>query len=250
MLNLRLLMQLIGELSLTDVSVIPESVHRLVAVYPDVVLNNSEGQDNGLEVPIADCHLQSGLVQCASLETRLRLMNCLCATYSACFDFDQCSELKIVFQRLLNLPSAANLYQQTNLACALLQLILLQFIESGVSSETCTNLMSSVRAAYTAFDANVNKLRASHFRCPPFVASAGTSASPVVWLRQFMCVLPIVDGERALCSLLAGLVTYAAQFYLFLLHSEPRNGGSVSQVCADAAHKHWKKTFAKLAVGM
>uniref|UniRef100_A0A0X3PYV0 Mon2/Sec7/BIG1-like HDS domain-containing protein n=3 Tax=Schistocephalus solidus TaxID=70667 RepID=A0A0X3PYV0_SCHSO len=229
LLNLRLLMQLIGELSLVDVSVIPESIHRLVAVYPDAVLNSSDDPDDGFEVPIAECHSRSGLMKCASLETRIRLMNCLCASYSACFDFDQCSDLKIIFQRLLNLPSAANLYQQTNLSYALLQLILLQFIETGVSGEACAHLMSAVRAAYTAFDANFDKLTSSHFRCLPFVAGARTAASPLVWLRQFSCVLPVVDSEQALCSLLAGLATYTAQFYLYLLRSDPGNGGSMSK---------------------
>nr|VZI35404.1 unnamed protein product [Spirometra erinaceieuropaei] len=226
LLNLRLLMQLVGELSLANISAIPESVHRLVAVYPDAVLNSSEGQDDDLEVPITDCASRYGLVQCASLGTRLRLMNCLCATYSACFDFDQCSELKIIFQRLLNLPFAANLYQQTNLSCALLHLILLQFTKTGVEAEACAQLMSSVRAAYSAFDASVSKLHPSHFRCLPFVQPPQTAASPLPWLRQFMCPLPIVDSERTLCSLLAGLATYTAQLYLFLLRSE--NGAACS----------------------
>uniref|UniRef100_A0A5K3EY08 Transmembrane proteins 14C n=1 Tax=Mesocestoides corti TaxID=53468 RepID=A0A5K3EY08_MESCO len=158
------------------------------------------------------------------LSSCVRLLNCLSASYTAFFEFDQCNELKKLIQQLLKLQSPANLYQHSHLAATLLQMILLQTIQNGLAANYCAQLCESVKATFSDFDANLSKLKVANFRRFPLQIQAsnteGEFVSPLPWLKSFVPDASSNHKEEQFALLLAGLSTHLTQLYLYLLHIE------------------------------
>ncbi|EUB62872.1 Brefeldin A-inhibited guanine nucleotide-exchange protein 3 [Echinococcus granulosus] len=240
-LNTNLLIRLIGELLLSfgenGEKTVPKAVQELLFFDPSLSVGTfnhnieaSETSVTGLTVPASAfgffmClhSIQTEFFTRLPLSSGLRLLNCLSDSYAAFFDFDQCDELKQLVQRLLKLQSPANFYQHSHLTATLLQMILLQTVQNGLTAKYCGQLSESVKMAFCEFDENLTRLRAGNFRRLPLQLQTNTGrrefVSPLPWLKPFVPDAGSDHNVEQFALLLTGLSTHLTQFYLFLLYN-------------------------------
>ncbi|VDD81242.1 unnamed protein product [Mesocestoides corti] len=228
MINTDLLIRFIGELLLNISGDKDKSIVRLI--HKLLQLDVSSCSDELCKSSTTLC--MQDFLAIVPLSSCVRLLNCLSASYTAFFEFDQCNELKKLIQQLLKLQSPANLYQhrpvfplfKSHLAATLLQMILLQTIQNGLAANYCAQLCESVKATFSDFDANLSKLKVANFRRFPLQIQAsnteGEFVSPLPWLKSFVPDASSNHKEEQFALLLAGLSTHLTQLYLYLLHIE------------------------------
>ncbi|VDN99983.1 unnamed protein product [Rodentolepis nana] len=226
LVNISLLMHIIGEVLLNNgvgeiENSVPKSVQKLLIFDSSLNLNVFDRDTGKIKSPIISLNILEFFTR-LPLTIGLQLLNCLADSYTAFFEFDQCDGVKKLIQRLLKLPSPANLYQYSHLTIMALQITLQQIIQNGLSTEFCSQLSNEIKTSFGDFDENVHKLRVDNFRrLPmqiPISTTRGEFVSPLPWLKKFM---PDQRGGRhkfeEYARLLAGLSTHLTQLYLHLL---------------------------------